>query len=166
MPTWTPEDVPYDLFTEHELAWIHRTFRHPSVRATRALLKRASGENLDSKTKAFINRIIEDCQICKRTESAPRRFKLTVGTDGIRFNAEAQIYTMFIKGKPVFHMVDTFTQCFRGIMYSITVIVGSMAIHTKHVVIGLLRETRCDICAARDELCVDGNSCELPNRWG
>lgn len=105
---WTPEDMPYVLFTEAEIGRIHRTFGHTSVRSTRELLRRARGEDLDSKTRTEIAKISEECKICKRTASAPRRFKLTVGTYDLRFNTEVQVDTMWLK-KPVLKMVDLST---------------------------------------------------------
>lgn len=44
--------------------------------------------------------------MCKKIDSAPLRFKLTMGSEERRFNHRVQVGTMFIDGRPVIHMVD------------------------------------------------------------
>lgn len=106
---WQPGVLSYALYTEKELRTIHRTFGHPSIKATTSLLKRASGDELDTKTRKSIEAIASACNICQRNAGTPRRFKLTVGTSGLRFNHSVQIDTMFIRSKAVLHMVDVAT---------------------------------------------------------
>lgn len=47
---WYPHDQPYVLYTFEELKRIHTSFGHPSIRATRALLKRATGNSTSATT--------------------------------------------------------------------------------------------------------------------
>ena len=106
---WMPHEQPYVFYTFPELQRIHATFGHPSIKATRNLLKRASGKSTDKKTKLAIKNIAQDCKICAVRSAAPRRFKITIGTADLRFNHEVQVDTMWIMGKPVVHMVDVAT---------------------------------------------------------
>lgn len=114
---WTPNDVPYSLYTEGELRKIHKVFGHPSVTAASGLIKRALGGNLDTKTRRIIEIISDECHICKRNAQAPRRFKMTVGTDDLSFNHNIQVDTMFLNNRPVIHMVDLATHfCAAGFL--------------------------------------------------
>ena len=106
---WSVKDMTYILYTEKELRKIHKIFGHPSIESTKKVLKRASGSKLDSKTKTLIHDIAKDCRICKFAPSRPRSFKLTVGTDDLKFNHNVQVDTMFINGRPVIHIVDQAT---------------------------------------------------------
>lgn len=59
------------------------------------LLKFANNSDaLESDTKASLSKIASDCDIFKRTAAAPRRLKLTVGADDLRFNSSLQEDTM------------------------------------------------------------------------
>lgn len=106
---WSPADLQYALYTEVELRKIHKSFGHPSITATEGLLRRAGRGILDIETKGMIQCIAEECKPCMTHAKAPRRFKLTVGTGNLRFNHSVQVDTMFIRGKPVLHMVDLAT---------------------------------------------------------
>ena len=106
---WAPDEVPFVFYTFKELQRIHTVFGHPSIKATRHLLRRAADRPLDRETKRSIQQIIEDCKTCTERSASPRRFKLTIGTANMRFNHEVQVDTMWINSKPVVHMVDTAT---------------------------------------------------------
>lgn len=97
------------MFTETELLSIHRTFGHPSVKATTSLLKRAEGVNLDTKTRRAIQKISAVCKTCQNHAPVPRIFKLTVGISGLRFNHSVQMDTLLIHSKPALHMEDVAT---------------------------------------------------------
>lgn len=90
---------------EAELRSIHKTFGHLTVKSTKDLLKRATLELLDEETRSDVIRIAETFQVCHRHYPAPRRYKMTFGTSGMRFNHQFQMYKMFIRIKPVLHMV-------------------------------------------------------------
>lgn len=95
----------FALYTEEELRKIHRVFGHPSLEATWKLPKRASGGNLQLSARSTIAKIAEACDVCRMAASKPRRFKVTIGADGLCFNARVQEDTMFIRVKPVIHKV-------------------------------------------------------------
>lgn len=109
---WTVKDLPYALYTASELRNIHRVFGHLSVRATTNLIKKAQGKGLSKDTQRILQSISEECTVCKYEDRKPRRFKLTVGIEGLRFNHQVQIDTIFLEGKPVLHMVDEATHFF------------------------------------------------------
>lgn len=49
------------------------------------------------------------CKTCKENDGAPRRLKLTVGSNNLSFNYCVVIYTMFLQLLPVLHLVDEAT---------------------------------------------------------
>lgn len=103
---WSTRNVPYALYTENELRRIHRGFGHPSVRATRNLLARSNNGNLNPVLMNQVKKIKADCVTCRTNASAPRRFKLTLGSEEIQFNHRVVVDTMFIQSRPVLHLVD------------------------------------------------------------
>lgn len=54
----------------------------------------------------WMKKLIEDCRIYKQKEQATRRFKLTVGTEELRFHHKVIVETMIIGGRSVLHMGD------------------------------------------------------------
>lgn len=102
---WGVRDVTYALYTEAELRRIHKVFGHFSADATQKMSKRAKESKLNHTTRSSISKLAEDCQICRFVAIKPRRFKLTVGADGFKFNCRVQVDTMLIRGRPVIHMV-------------------------------------------------------------
>lgn len=74
--------------------------------AMEGLLKRAIEEGiLSTSTREAIGRIREDCIVCIKECSTPRRFKLTIGSEDFRFIRSVQVDTMFLNVRPVVHMV-------------------------------------------------------------
>lgn len=53
-----------------------------------------------------MERLADNCRTCRDHASAPRRFKLTVGSDELSFNHRILLDTMFIDGRPVIHIID------------------------------------------------------------
>lgn len=106
---WSPLSMQNALNTETELRNIHKLFGHPTLNTTEGLFRQANRGTLESHTRDTIQKITEKCKPCETIARAPKLFKLTVGTDGLRFNHSVQVDTMFIKGKPVAHMVDLAT---------------------------------------------------------
>lgn len=80
------------------------------MKSTEILLRREGGSDLDKETRDMIAKIGEACDVCKTHSATPRRFKLTIGADDLRFNHCVQIDTMFIQNLPIMHMVDAATQ--------------------------------------------------------
>lgn len=106
---WGMKCLPYVLYTNDELQKIHKGFGHPSVKSMYNLLKRASGSNLRGSLKKELDKIVEECNICRSDPGKPRRFKLTTGTEELMFNHIVTVDTMFIEGRPVLHLVDEST---------------------------------------------------------
>lgn len=106
---WTSKDIPYVLYTEPDLRTIHRGFGNPSVKATENLLRRAASSELDKGTNDAMIKVHESCATCKKFSPKPRRFKLTLGTEEMRFNNRVYVDTMFIDNQPVIHLVDEAT---------------------------------------------------------
>lgn len=106
---WQPSDMDYCLYTEAELRTLHRSFGHPSASALYNLLKRARSEEMNSKVRKSIEEISDSCDICSKNSKRPRRFKLTVGTDDLRFNHTVAMDVMHIAGRALLHVVDEAT---------------------------------------------------------
>jgi len=106
---WTMGDVSYAMYTDQELRRLHRVFGHPSVSALQKLLKRANPEEYGTDVRDTIEKITRLCDTCTRTSSKPRRFKISVGSDDLRFNHILAIDIMTLAGKSVFHAVDEAT---------------------------------------------------------
>ena len=106
---WSARDTPYVLYTMEELRKIHQGFGHPSVKATFHLLRRATAGKLSNKIKDELHKIQDDCKVCLKHAATPRRFRLTIGTEELRFNQRVVVDTMFIENKPIIHLVDEST---------------------------------------------------------
>jgi len=107
---WKPEDVSYSMYTEDELRKLHRSFGHPTVSAFKKVLKAARPDEMNSEVKEWISTITAACSSCAKYGSKPRRFKITVGTDDLRFNQTVAVDIMYItQKKPVLHIVDEAT---------------------------------------------------------
>lgn len=106
---WKTEDLSYSLYTETELRKLHRVFGHPSVSALSGLLKGARPEQMTPTVREALEEITQECTTCATYASKPRRFKLTVGSNDLRFNHTVAIDVMYLSGKPVLHAVDEAT---------------------------------------------------------
>ena len=101
------ESTDYTFYTETELRKLHRSFGHPSAKALAELLKRA--RPTDPYVHDELDAIIRECAVCAKNASIPRRFKLTVGTEDVRFNHIVAVDIVTIEGKQVLHCVDEST---------------------------------------------------------
>lgn len=98
-----------DIYTERELRRIHKVFGHPYIRATEIILKRPNNGKVDVQTKKARKEIVQSCQLSKSLSETPRRYKLTICTNYLRFNKEAEVDTILIRGTPVLYMIDMAT---------------------------------------------------------
>lgn len=103
---WSAEKA---LISYEELYKLHRSFGHPSVSALYNLLKRARPREASKEVRNSIKEISKRCKICSELSSKPKRFKLTIGCEGQRFNTCVAMDVMYIRGKPVLHIVDEAT---------------------------------------------------------
>lgn len=106
---WRSDDISYSMYTEKELRKLHRVFGHPSVRALTNLLRRADPRAMNPSVVEAVKEITHACTICATHAKRPRRFKLTVGTDDLRFNHVIAVDIMFLRGRPTLHIVDEAT---------------------------------------------------------
>ena len=109
MHKWTTEDMEYALYTEKELKRLHRVFGHPSVVALQNLLKRANPDEFGPELRQALEEISSACGTCATYASKPRRFKITIGIDDLRFNHVLAVDVMYIRNKPILHVVDEAT---------------------------------------------------------
>ncbi len=106
---WGKGDIAYSLYTESELRKLHRVFGHPTVSALFKLLQQARGSEIDKSVRETLEEISKSCITCAVNATKPRRFKLTVGTDDLRFNHIVAMDVMYLNGRPVLHVVDEAT---------------------------------------------------------
>ena len=106
---WEPNEMSFVLYTEQELRKLHRTFGHPSVSAFMKVLRSARPDEMTKEVKDWITDITRSCVTCQTYASKPKRFKITVGTDDLRFNHIVAVDIMYISKKPVLHVVDEAT---------------------------------------------------------
>lgn len=106
---WEPNDFNISLYTEGELRKLHRSFGHPSSSSLAKLLQRARPEQFNADVQKYLEDITKSCVPCQFHSRKPRRFKLAVGTDELRFNHIVAVDVMYIDGEPVLHIVDEAT---------------------------------------------------------
>ena len=104
---WSVSDSSF--YTEPELRKLHRVFGHPSVTALKYLLRRADPGGLNDDVKTAVHDITKQCMTCATYAAKPRRFKVTIGTDELKFNHILAVDIMYINNKPVIHVVDEAT---------------------------------------------------------
>lgn len=74
--------------------------------ALKILLKRADPGDPTHDVKAALDAITKECMTCQTYASKPRRFKVTIGTDELKFNHVIAVDIMYINKMPVLHVVD------------------------------------------------------------
>ncbi len=62
-----------------------------------------------SSTHELLEDIVASCEPYQCISNAQRRFRVTIGRENVRFNAEVYIDIMYIDGGPVLHIVDAAT---------------------------------------------------------
>lgn len=61
-------------------------------------MKKKVRDTIDELTRAYVT--------CARNAPGPRRCKLMIGTDELKFNHIVAIDIMYIKNRPILHAVD------------------------------------------------------------
>jgi transposase InsO family protein len=105
---WDRDDVSA-FYTLSELQKLHRSLGHRSVEQLSKILKRARPEEFSSSTRHALEEIASRCRSCEKQASRPRRFKLTVGAEDLRFNHAILADIMYVEGRPVLHIIDEAT---------------------------------------------------------
>ena len=98
------------FYTMKKLQKLHRQFAQPSAENLFNLLKRVGTEAVDASTYEQLQETVSLFDPCQRTRNAPRRFRVTLGQEDLRFNAEAFIHIMYLDGRPVLHLFDAATR--------------------------------------------------------
>lgn len=102
----------FTLYTEKQLRSIHRNVGHPLIRSTTILLRSAAKKQRTGYVRRIISRITDQCDVCKRDASTPRRLELTIRSEMLRFHERFQVENMFIDVPPMIHIVDLGTHFF------------------------------------------------------
>lgn len=103
---WRPDDKCFAFYTEMELRTLHHTFGHPSIKALEMLLGPTNDSLFDGRTTQSLENIREDCRMGTEFGSTPRRFKLAVGLEELRFTQRVEVDIVFSNNRLVIHMVD------------------------------------------------------------
>lgn len=100
----------HTFYTSQQFRKFHKQFAHPSAAKLYNLLKRAGLESVDSKTLEQLKDIAAKCEPPQKIRNAPRRFRLCIGQEHVRFNARIYMDIMYIDGRPVLHIVGEATR--------------------------------------------------------
>ena len=96
-------------FTKTELRKMLLHFYYPSVQKLYSLLKKAKPSETDNTTKAILEEITKARETCQRFTPKPQTFKVSFPQE-IVFNLELALYLIWIRGKPLLHIVDLGSQ--------------------------------------------------------
>ena len=88
------ELVPRIIYSSLELRKMHRQFGHASAESLVKLLRTASREKLTPETYQNLQEIIRRCDPCQRIANAPLRFRVSMGSENLRFNETLFIESM------------------------------------------------------------------------
>lgn len=105
MHRWKTDETDFAFSTWKELKAPHCSVPKPFLKARKMLFGRAGRPSLETKTAKPIEEIQEDCRVCPEFPSSLRRFKISVGTEGLIFNHWVQVHTIFRSSRPVIHVV-------------------------------------------------------------
>ena len=97
-------------FSRAQLMKIHRNFYHPSAGKLFNLLLKSRPEDATPEARKTLEDISRRCGPCQRISSAPRRFRVSFGTEHIKFNERVIMDIMYIDGEPILHIVDDVTR--------------------------------------------------------
>lgn len=98
------------FFSKAQLLKIHRHFNHPSANKLFNLIKKARPEHATNETLEILKNISKSCDPCQRITTAPKRFRVTLGSEHVQFNEQILIDIMYIDGSPILHVVDSGTK--------------------------------------------------------
>ena len=70
------------------------------------MLKTAGMKTVTPKTLERLEDLVSTCEPCQKIRTALKRYRVTMGAENIRLNAEVYIDFMHIEGASVLHMVD------------------------------------------------------------
>ena len=70
------------------------------------LLRRAGIKPVSARTLERLNEIVFRCETLQRIRNATTRFKVSIGYEDTRFNAQAYIDITFFDGRSVLHIDD------------------------------------------------------------
>ena len=97
-------------FTTSQLQKLHRQFVHPSADKLYKLLKKARPKETDPNTLEILEDLTRRCDACQRVQTAPVRFRVSIGAEDLQFNEEIYMDIMYIDHKPILHIVDAATR--------------------------------------------------------
>ena len=101
--------APQVLYTRQQLQKVHRKFAHASAESLFKLLKTADKDKLTPETYQTLQEITRRCDTCQRIANTPLRFRISLGSENLRFNETVFIDVMYIENRPVLHIVDSAT---------------------------------------------------------
>ena len=100
----------YTFYTTRQLHKLHQQFTHPSATKLYELLKTDRKESVTSKTLRTLEKTSAECQPCQRIANSPTRFRVSLGSENVRFNSRVFLDIMYLDGKPELHLVDDATR--------------------------------------------------------
>lgn len=89
-----------------KLEKIHKQFFHPSTDKIFNHVRRAKPHEATPDTRDILEEISSSCVPCKRIQTGPKRFRVTICAEETIFNERVMIYVMSINNSPILHVVD------------------------------------------------------------
>lgn len=94
------------LVTRARLQKLHRHLFHPSAQKLFNLIKSSRPEHATQATIKVAKDVSTHCDPCQRRQHRPSRFRVTLGSENVRFNERIIIGIMTLDNLPVLHFVD------------------------------------------------------------
>lgn len=102
--------TPPHFFTRKQLQKLHRHVIHPSAEKLFNPLKKSRPNETSQNPADIIKNLPRHWDACQRIQSAPTRFRVSLGTENHRFNKEIYKDMMYIDHAPILYVVDTATK--------------------------------------------------------
>ena len=84
-------------------------FARPSAASLAKLLYNVGKEEVAQDTMRTLQDLADCCDVFQRTQRAPKRFCVSVGSEDARINKRTYMDIMYIESRPVRHLVDEAT---------------------------------------------------------
>lgn len=99
----------YSHYSEDDLQNLQHVFGHQSVSELHNILNRTDPDKRHKIVRNTLEIITNNYQTCMKYGSKPRIFKLTIGTEDLKFNHIVEVDVMYISRKPLIHIFSSAT---------------------------------------------------------
>lgn len=93
-------------FIRAQLVKVQRNFFHPNVSKLLNFIKRAWPEHATKEMRSILDDITKRYDPFQSIKPGPHRFRVTIGTENLRFNERVMMDIMYLSSSPVLKIVD------------------------------------------------------------